>query len=344
MKLARCLSLVAIASAVTLPVACGGQSGGTGGGGGGPGGSACDDFFTAVYGGGCESPASLPGTEIARIQGRFDLACGSELGLPGLTFDASAFEACASAIKASGCSVIAELNGPCGFASSGTLVAGTACVTDSQCQSGDCSAGEEGPDGGTLACGMCAPLAELGQPCTGACVKGATCVSTGTTGTCVAVTYGAAGAKCDDQQTQCNSGLVCNLALGTCAAPAGTGTACLDESDCQAGLACPDVGGHGTCQSPAQSGGACEYDQDCAPPLGCDDDVHQCGTITWASAGQACSGSVKCLVGTCPAQTAGSMCPAVVGDGQPCTDQSTCDTFAQCTGGICRLGFAGACQ
>ena len=151
------LSLVAIASAVGVAVACGGTSGGTGGGGGGSGGGACDDFFTTVYGGGCESPTSLPATEISRLQGRFDQACASELGLPGVGFDTSAIEAYVSAIKASGCSVIAELNGPCSFASSGNLAAGSACATDAQCQSGDCSAGSQGLDGGTLACGVCVP-------------------------------------------------------------------------------------------------------------------------------------------------------------------------------------------
>jgi hypothetical protein len=344
MRLAWCLSFVAIASAVGLAAACGGKPGGTtGDGGGGVNGGPCDDFFTAIYGGGCENPAALPASEIARLRGRYDQACASELGLPGIGVDTSALEACASAIKASGCSVIAELNGPCSFAPTGTLASGSACATDAQCLGGDCSAGSLGLDGGTEACGMCAPLADLGQPCTGDCVKGASCVDMGATETCVAITYGAAGVKCDAQQNQCNSGLVCNLALGACATPGATGTSCLDQSDCQAGLACPSVGGPGTCESPAQSGGPCEYDQDCVPPLGCDDDVHQCATITFASAGQACSGSVKCLVGTCPTGTTGGTCPAVVADGQPCTDQSTCDTFALCAGGTCRLGYAGVC-
>jgi hypothetical protein len=76
--------------------------------------------------------------------------------------------------------------------------------------------------------------------------------------------------------------------------------------------------------------------------------MQQCVQTKWAAAGRACDGTTRCLVGSCPPNNngVGGTCPKVIADGKPCnpTDASaTCDTFSQCLGGKCHLGFAGVC-
>jgi hypothetical protein len=344
-------TLAAIASSLGLALACGGQTSGVGGGGGGSSGagpSACDDYFQTVFASNCEGLVPPP-SELSRIQSRFDQLCAAALALPGVSITATALETCVSTIKSSGCSSFDRSNGVCAF-DVGSLGTGSSCFTDDQCQSGNCTAGSAGPDGGQVVCGTCGAALAIGQPCTGgqSCGPNATCSFSGSssTGTCAALTYGNLGAPCNETSSLCNSGLYCDTTKQQCSTPGGAGAPCNSDQACTSPLVCPFVtAGAATCQSPGAAGASCQSDEQCASGLGCDSGTQKCGAVSWVSAGQACSADVRCLVGSCPfdgtGQTGGT-CPAVIPDGQPCSasDQTTtCDTFASCIGGTCLLGY-----
>jgi hypothetical protein len=347
MKTWHRFTMTAVACAAGLTLACSGKTTGDGGGGTG---NACDDYFQIAFSGLCASGPLPPASEVTRIQGRFDTLCADALALPGAGITASTLESCVAAIKSGGCAVADQENGPCSF-TTGSLAAGSSCVTEAQCQSGTCTAGNEAPDGGTLLCGTCATPVAIGQSCANGqgCGPNAVCnYGTGTSSpTCAAITFGTAGAPCNESTTQCSAGLVCDVMTQKCAAPGGAGAACDSDQACIAPLVCPPAAsGASTCQSPVAAGAACTDDADCASGLGCTQTTHQCAAVTWVSAGQPCSDTARCLVGGCPStgSTVGGTCPTVIADGQPCNESdsttSTCDTFANCEGGTCVLGYA----
>jgi hypothetical protein len=333
-------SAITLICGSVLALACGGKStGGTGGSAGTAG--ACDDYFTQVYLV-CDDDTRFslePASEVARVQGRFATLCAEEVSLPGVSVTPSALEACVAAVKASGCS---GASAACTFGAPGALPAGSVCEASEQCQ-GYCNAGDGLADGGFSPCGTCVTPAATGQPCTVEQGCGPNDLCTG--GICAAITRVGAGASCASQLTECNPGLVCGQS-STCFAPGGQGTACADDTECALPLACASASQ--TCQSPGGAGTSCESDIDCTQDLGCDSTTHVCAAITFVTAGQSCSGAVRCVVGACnvpngtglPGSTTGT-CPTVIADGQPCNeaDQSqTCDTLASCQQGTCTLG------
>ena len=267
--------------------------------------------------------------------------------MPGDAVTSGALGTCASAVKASGCGVLNQTQGPCTFAA-GTLPAASACVTGSQCQGGDCTAGNTTADGGQSACGVCVAAAGIGQSCANgqSCGPGATCNgNTGGGQTCVAITHGGVGVACNGSSTQCNQGLFCDPGTQTCAMPGAAGTACQLDEGCAAPLICPaGVTGVSTCQMPGGAGASCVDDPDCASGFGCGQTTRTCSTVTFAMGGQTCSDFVRCLVGSCPftnGATSGT-CPTVIPDGQACTSSdatSTCDAYASCDAGKCLLGY-----
>jgi hypothetical protein len=257
-------TIAAVACAAGLTLACSGKTVDTGGDGGGSSGgatSACDDYFDVAFGGSCPGTLDPPAAEVASLKTRFETLCEADLALPGVTLTASSLETCVSAIKAGGCGVLEQQTGPCAFYV-GTLAAGASCVTDSQCLTGSCSAGVEEGDGGmTVLCGTCEAAIPIGQPCTGGAVCGVTaaCVTDGTTGTatCVAITYGGAGATCNGTNLQCSAGFNCNESQ-QCEAPAPAGTPCQSDFECASPLVCPAVTGMSTCQAAGAVGAPCE--------------------------------------------------------------------------------------
>jgi hypothetical protein len=287
-----------------------------------------------------------PASELTRIEARFDTLCAAALTLPGVSLTDGTLEACVSAVKSSGCQILDQGAGPCAFGP-GTLGAQASCITDDQCASGDCSAGAEAPDGGTVVCGTCAATVGLGQACgTGqSCGPDATCTSSnGGPSTCVAVTSVGAGATCGPTTLCEAAGLYCN-ASGQCTAQGAAGAPCDEENACTPPLVCPLTGTTATCVSPGGVGASCSDDTDCTAGLACNDTTHQCASATWVAAGQPCGGTALCLVGECTTtgNTDSGTCPTVIPDGQPCNPEdstTTCDTFAQCTQGKCVLGYA----
>ncbi len=347
------LAMAAFACAVSLALACSGKTAGgdgDGGGGGSSGGgaSACDDYFKAAFSGACPGTLEPPPSEIARVQSRFDTLCAEALALPGVGITSANLEACVAAIQSTSCAVLDDEYGACSF-TSGSLGEGASCVTNAQCGTGACSAGVQASDGGTTVCGVCSAAVPLGGSCTNgqSCGPDAIC-NYGAMGdqTCVAVVNVGEGGACNTAFERCNSGLQCNSS-GVCAAPGDAGAACQSDLQCAAPLVCPSVNGAAsTCQPAGPVGAPCNSAVECTSGLGCDFTSHQCTSVTWVAAGQPCNGgSISCLVGSCPAGNPGANgnCPTVIPDGQPCnpTDgTTTCDTFAQCTQGVCVLGYA----
>jgi len=335
------MAVVACATAAT--VACSGKTSGSSDT------NACDDYFQAYFGGSCNSVLP-PASEVSRVQGRFATLCAAALALPGSSVTSASLEACASAVKSGGCPVLDQAEGPCSFGT-GSLPSGSSCFTGGQCQGGDCSANTHGADGSVSLCGTCSTLPAVGQPCpSGQCAKGASCSSSnGGASSCVAVTQVGVGASCvvtTGAFVECDAGLYCDQLTEKCTATGGAGSACMQGDACTSPLVCPPAaqGASSTCQSPGAAGAACGGDQDCGSSLGCDQTTRQCGSVTWVSAGQACSDNVRCLVGSCSSGggTAGGTCPTVIADGQPCNlndSSSTCDTVASCEGGTCVLGY-----
>jgi hypothetical protein len=327
-------ALTAGAIAVT---ACGGSTAGPGGGSS----SSCDRYFTTLYTT-CQNPQP-PASEVSRVRARFDKLCAEALALPGISITANSLDACISAVQSSGCNATSQP--ACKFGP-GALADGSKCVSNEQCMSDTCSAGQQASDGGVMLCGTCV----AGTPCGSAvCPANTICTTNGTSGSCQPIVFGDSGATCDDVVSQCKPGLVCNEVSRTCAAPGAAGSPCRAPTDCGGSLACPvsTSGATSTCQAPGSSGAACQSDNDCAAGLGCNYVARTCGAVTWATAGQPCGPTSRCLVGFCPLNgnaTSGT-CPTVIADGQPCsmTDPTqTCDTLSECYG-TCQIAGTNNC-
>ena len=194
-------------------------------------------------------------------------------------------------------------------------------------------------DGGTSAnfCGACAPSVAVGQSCaSGTCITGAACVG----GTCVATGSVAVGGVCNSA-SDCQKGLACSAQK--CAALAASGGACDTTAGCQNELVCDKM----VCGAPVALGGDCSATSpSCAVGAICDfAGTKKCLALAFAKAGAACgvtpAGYVLCAVGSCNAAGAAGTCPAIIADGQACdaTDRTkTCDSLAQCSASVCRLG------
>jgi hypothetical protein len=323
----------ALAAGAIAVTACGGSTAGSGGGAS----SSCDRYFDAIFAS-CQGPVP-PASEQARRRARFDQACASALDLPGISVTAAKLDACTSAVQSLGCNAIFQ--GTCQFGP-GSLADGAHCSSPEQCMSDACTAGQQSPNLTVMTCGTCVAGGMCGSA---VCTANTICVTNSAGGaSCEPIAFGGAGAACDGQQAQCNPGLVCNQKSHICAAPGAMGSPCAAAFDCGGSLMCP-VGTQGmaaTCQNPGPVGSPCQSDGDCSSDLGCDDTTHQCATVTWASAGQACGPTTRCLGGSCPPNgPASPTCPTVIANGQACNANDptqTCDYLATCAGTCQILG------
>jgi hypothetical protein len=308
--------------------------------------TACGDIFDTDFGTGCDFVVP-PASELARERVRYISLCESALDLTGEVITASDLEACAQALKATGgCARATNEPAACVFPNVGGLPGGSTCADDGQCSSGQCV-----PSSGSNLCGGCAAATPAGQDCSASdCTANTVCV--GTPAVCQAVNYGSAGDACDSGANRCAPGLTCSTVTMLCAVPAGVDAPCHTQSDCDSTLLC----GPSTqvCQSRGTAGQSCATDAECVGSLGCVPDAQgqtQCGAVTWASSGQTCGGTVRCLVGQCSvasgvAANSQGVCPDVIPDGQPCSlgeSSATCDVFSECTGGTCILGEMPGC-
>jgi hypothetical protein len=344
--------------AVVAAVGCGGRTSGTGGRSNGIDGGgtvlaqvACDDFMSMGF----TNCGGMTTAGMSSVQSGFGQACQNTVALPGSGVTPAALEACAAALNTLPCLAAPDMVGALLYGSAsflaacnfvGTLPEGAPCNEDFQCASALCSGahqtlGTEGPLPPT--CGTCAPTAAIGEPCSGGgCGPGAICSGASV---CVAVTYGALGAKCDGGGSLCGPGLFCDTQAGQCVSiPANVGNPCNSSVGCAPPLVCR--GSPATCQQPAVDG-SCSADQDCSAGFVCETNTSpsQCQAITLLMPGEPCGAvATQCAVGSCPFASSGApTCPTVVPDGQPCGGNATCDTYSACFNPKTPVSGTGVC-
>jgi hypothetical protein len=329
--------------------------------------TACDHYVAAVFGVTCNWGASLPASEIARLQQTFAPVCQHAEHAPGSTLTDAQLDACASALEAQCAQLFPYPPLPDACAFRGSLAGGESCSASTQCESGFCgfpTAGA-GTDGGASdaglpagACGVCVAPAAVGQPCPyGLCVTGASCQQglTSMQYTCASDVPGGAQGKCGQATGACQSNLVCEYDSGLCepTQPVGAGAVCFDAAGnvlhpCNPGLFCSMTG---TCTAPLPAGHACTANGDtCQSGLAClggDCMTGTCTAPTWVDDGQPVTTKTSiCLHGLTDCSVGGT-CPALIPNGQPCDPLSattTCDDLSQCVNGTCQVVGALGCQ
>jgi hypothetical protein len=143
---------------------------------------------------------------------------------------------------------------------------------------------------------------------------------------------------------------------GTCAAPLALGAACAEgQGACPSGAACNVTASQPTCTLIVLLGAGAACDDAvhrCASGLVCDAVTRKCTgrpppravlPLAWSAIGATCGEDAPCLVGACGLD---GHCPRVLADGAPCEPSdttATCDTFARCTRGTCRLEYSAPC-
>ena len=172
--------------------------------------AACEHQFR-VHVERCIEGRIAPAT-IASARTRYVADCATTLGLSGSTRTADEVEACASAVEAEECGVIAEFLPAC-TPKAGTLATGSACNVDGQCQSGYCELRAEGKG-----CGVCAAPPAEGEGCSAerpACALAPSAWACRTKRTsCTRVTYADENAACNGFDIQCRPGFICAAVNG----------------------------------------------------------------------------------------------------------------------------------
>jgi hypothetical protein len=240
----------------------------------------------------------LYGTEMVARQ-RLKLLC-RYAELAGSKFPPRPVQSCLDATRALSCDDFFDNRIPLACQSPGDYLAGTRCISGDQCQTGFCDLTT--PDG---ACGRCATLPGVGEPCR--------------------------------QGRFCRPGLLCSL-RGACATPGNENDACSDQQPCRLFLTCFG----GTCIRKQAPGAACNGRVDCDEANGsfCNTNISQCIRFTAGTScgiGQNGAAAFCQAAGTCDSTT-GTCSPAAT-DGAACSDDTgpLCMVPASCTGGICRL-------
>jgi hypothetical protein len=264
----------------------------------------------------------------AACEQRSILGCMPLLGIHGSSLTPEALDACAQAVTGETCVQYLDNHTPTACNFQGTLTAGEACGSGSQCQSGYCKIGVS--DAGTgVPCGVCATRGT-------ACSSDNDCASDQL----------CAGGQCRTPMTPPG---MCNNALQICQRT----TVCLGEQESEAGV--------GTCQPPGMAGAPCQDSGDCAGGNGilCDVAHQKCVAATTATTGQMCgivSGSlVVCSAGSVctnlmKINDAGlpveGTCHEPAADGAPCGMGVGCTLPAVCSPKTftCTLPNPGSCQ
>jgi hypothetical protein len=251
--------------------------------------------------------------DVKTCQDRFNLLCASAQGGRGSTVTPAMQTTCAQALTSSSCEDF--FNGvpiaACSFKGNGAN--GASCVSDAECQTGNCAA----PPAGQT-CGACAVFVAAGGACqsSGECTPGLSCVTT------------AAGA-------------------GMCAALGKAGAPCANSDNCGFGFFCD---GKACVAKVATVGGACNAEDACSDvkELICDATTLKCVQQQYSPAGGMCNATftIQCLAGGDCLGMQGAMtgtCSAPAGDGQACSQNKSCMLPAACAGGTCRLPMGAVC-
>ena len=248
---------------------------------------------------------------------RAALACMPMVGVNGSTVTGTQIEQCAQATMAETCDEWLDNSQPSACTFTGSLGAGSACGTGSQCQSGYCKLAP-----GSV-CGACSARAGAGQ------------------------TEPDGGAVCA-VDADCAAMLLC--AGGTCMSPAGMGAACSMTQPCSRTLACISS----KCATPIAVGNACTALTDCDGSKGaiCNTNTKVCIQTQTATSEAACGivggGITACTGGSSCANisTQGQgTCHQPAGDGAPCGFDVACMGPAICTATArCTLPNPGSCH
>ncbi len=263
--------------------------------------------------------------DLATCKSRLNMQCANVFKATGTSATPSRMDQCAKELATATCTDAFANNLPASCTPQpGTLVDGTGCGDDAQCQSTICL--KKGED----TCGVCGKQPSVGSSCTGGgflgnnpCGRGLTCAN----GTCVKqLAKGASG--CDSKTAPCQGGLSC--ASGTCVDAATEGQKC-------------------------DSSGATAPDCNILIGLFCNPTTKVCQKFKNAKAGEACGvvggtdyafcvgGSFCKTSGTTPPS---GTCLAAAADGGACDSKNgpTCLAPARCTSGLCKLPDAWACK
>lgn len=348
---------------------------------------ACDAFFDTYVAMQACTELPLAPSDLDRIRPRFDAVCAAKRALPGSGLTSAYFVACTQAYAGLSCSdaLPTVCAGPVGSLGAGLGCAANEQCRSGNCVRGGGLPSDGDAGAASNGCGTCSTAAGVGDPCNDdACDYDQTCIPEdpnanvvdclpGTTcqypdATCAVVTYGGVGATCDQQIALCGTGLVCGQRTSTCESPGAEGAPCATLGDCASGLYCAssacDAGScaGGTCQPALPIGSACVPELPwvdevatpgaCGSRGACDPTTSACAALRWADPGSACGWGVLCRVGRCPVNeqlgVPDGMCPAIIADGQPCsddpTDGTTCDTFSLCASGVCTLEATQRCN
>lgn len=270
---------------------------------------ACSAHFDALtdYESRCYGVPAYSDARKTERRTRYTKACAGEFFGNGSQTKPADLTACADKIKGAACGTSFRCDLP-----KGTLASGTACASDTQCQSGGCRY----PDDPDATCGACAtvpapgPLAAEGQSCADKdCALGLYCGGTAEAPVCV---------KEKDEGAACELPYECKLPF-TCAG--------------------------GKCAKPAGEGAACTSTNDCDIKLGCSEG--KCKKLVFVGAAQTCDDARLCEAGACirNGTAAVGTCAAAVADGTACTAAATvCGDFASCLSGKCTIFDGASCR
>lgn len=305
--------------------------------------AACHEAFGARYQTRCGGPTLQP-DELIRRQALFEADCMMQFEMPGNGVTAAALETCSTLLQTGSCETPDGPPPECDFR--GTFPGGAPCFHDSQCQSGFCPNRLIPPDGPTFyRCGTCAEVApSVGSNCLrGTCPKGSQCINTDPrkpSATCLPVVVGAEGDACDEVTLLCAPDYFCDGPTRRCVPLRDAGETCGSKwvTGCKAPLYCIAVGG--VCTAPSSVGEPCTENVHCLPGTACDVATGHCAEMSWGEPGASCdSGPHACRTGNCT-----TVCPIVVGVGQPCDYQHQCDEGLLCFEDKCVGNYAIDCQ
>jgi hypothetical protein len=216
---------------MVVAAGCGGDDGG---------GAAAHDFLVASGDLGCtrlyeccsagEAMQQWPSQEkcASTIRGFSELASlflSDSLSNHRVVFHADLADACLNMLRDETCDQWkrGENESTCNAVFEAKVAPGGACMTDSDCRSGQCGSNSQD--------GVCIALSGVGGPCT--------------------------------FDSDCTPGLTCPLAGSSCVAQANRGERCTFDSDCLNGLYCQFGSPDSICADPLPTGSPCGGDSDC---------------------------------------------------------------------------------
>jgi hypothetical protein len=259
----------------------------------------------------------------ATCETRQALGCMSQFGIHGSSLTPANLDACAQAVMGETCVQFLDNHQPAACNTQGTLAAGAACGTGTQCESGYCklTAGTQ--------CGTCATR-------TSKCTTDSDCPADQLCSAGNCVTPVAPPGMCDNGAHICVRTLVClgeqaaDSGLGGCGMAGVVGDACQDATDCQGGngIVCDIATQMCVAAQKATTGQSCGVVN---------------GALVVCTGGDFCSNLMKVndagppVEGTChPPASDGAPC----GTGVNCTLPATCNpkTFT------CTLPDPGSCK